>query len=57
MSDPIHSPYINFEVLNKYWDVGGIRIEDNILITETGYENLTDTPKSVEEMEAIINGA
>ena len=57
MRDPVHSPYINFEVLTKYWDVGGIRIEDNLLITETGYENLTDAVKSVDEMEKIINSA
>ncbi|MDO6720778.1 Xaa-Pro aminopeptidase [Psychrosphaera sp. 1_MG-2023] len=37
------------------WHGIGIRIEDNILITETGYENLTITaPKSVEEIEALM---
>ena len=40
--------YINKEVLNKYWDVGGVRIEDNVLIklkSQGGWENLTNTPK------------
>jgi Xaa-Pro dipeptidase len=32
-------------VLNQYWDVGGVRIEDDILVTEDGYENLTTAPK------------
>ncbi|MHA2501594.1 MAG: aminopeptidase P N-terminal domain-containing protein [Candidatus Kariarchaeaceae archaeon] len=33
----------------------GIRIEDDILVTENGYENLTSgVVKSIEEMEAII---
>ncbi|MGZ3699957.1 MAG: hypothetical protein ACXVCH_17830, partial [Bdellovibrionota bacterium] len=32
----------------------GIRIEDDILITETGNENLTiDAPKEREEIEAL----
>lgn len=32
-----------------------MRIEDNILITEDGYENLTTAVKDVGEMERIIN--
>ena len=28
---------------------------DDILITEDGYENLTTAPKTIEEMEDIIN--
>lgn len=32
------------------------RIEDNLVITETGYENLTDAPKDPEEVERIISG-
>jgi Xaa-Pro dipeptidase len=37
--------YIDEEVLEKYWEVGGVRIEDDILVLEGGYENLTDTPR------------
>ncbi|MCJ1310021.1 hypothetical protein MMC25_003682 [Agyrium rufum] len=43
--DPTHSKFINKDVLNKYWAVGGVRIEDDILITMNGHENLTTTPK------------
>lgn len=53
MDDTIHASFINSEVLNKYWDVGGVRIEDNILITSSGFENLTTTVKNVEEMEIV----
>ncbi|MEP6653730.1 MAG: aminopeptidase P N-terminal domain-containing protein [Myxococcales bacterium] len=35
----------------------GVRIEDDILVTATGYENLTQsTPKSVAELEALVTG-
>lgn len=36
--------------------MGGVRIEDNILVTDDGYENLTTAVKDVKEMERIING-
>jgi len=32
-----------------------LTITDNILITESGYENLTTAVKEVDEMEKIIN--
>ncbi|MES1208937.1 MAG: M24 family metallopeptidase, partial [Pseudomonadota bacterium] len=32
----------------------GVRIEDDILVTDTGYQNLTaDTPKTVAEIERL----
>ena len=37
-------------------DVGGVRLEDNFLVTETGYEILSDVPRTVEEVESCIRG-
>jgi len=54
LDNPHHAKYINKKELEKYWDVGGVRIEDDILVTEDGYENLTNAPKG-EEMLKIIN--
>ncbi|KAK4043974.1 metallopeptidase family M24-domain-containing protein [Parachaetomium inaequale] len=55
LNDPVHSKYINKEELDKYWDVGGVRIEDDILVTKDGYENLTWAPKG-DAMLRILKG-
>ncbi|KAI0527969.1 peptidase M24, structural domain-containing protein [Xylaria bambusicola] len=57
LKDPKHSKYIDEDVLNNYWDVGGVRIEDNIVITKDGYINLTTAVKDPDEMEKIILGS
>jgi Xaa-Pro aminopeptidase len=45
---------VNWERLEQFADVRGIRIEDDVLITESGTEVLTkDLPNTIEEIEAI----
>ncbi|KAF8253603.1 Creatinase/aminopeptidase [Wilcoxina mikolae CBS 423.85] len=58
LEHPVHSKYIDAEVLERYWDVGGVRIEDDILILAEGEgnENLTTAPKG-EEMLKVIQAA
>ncbi|KAI8981980.1 peptidase M24, structural domain-containing protein [Mycotypha africana] len=54
LNDPKTGKYINKEKLAQYKPVGGVRIEDNILITEEGYINLTPVPKEIDQVEAIM---
>ena len=49
--------YINFELAKEYIPVGGVRIEDDILVTANGYENLTTAPKGDEMLEIIRRGS
>jgi len=49
--------FINYDMVLDYKDFGGIRIEDDILVTEDGYKVLGSNPipKSVEEVEALAS--
>lgn len=45
------------ETVEERWRGIGVRIEDDILVTEGGWENLTaDIPKEVDEVEAACRG-
>jgi len=47
--------YINYEVVETYKDFGGIRIEDDVLVTADGYRVLgKPIPKTVAEIEALM---
>ena len=47
---------VNWERLAQFADVRGIRIEDDVLITDTGTEVLTqDLPTKIEKIEALVN--
>ncbi|KAF2719672.1 hypothetical protein K431DRAFT_313924 [Polychaeton citri CBS 116435] len=52
-----HAKFFNKEVLERYSDVGGVRIEDCILITKFGHENLTTAPKGAAALRIIREAA
>jgi Xaa-Pro dipeptidase len=52
---PHYAKYINASKLEDFYRVGGVRIEDDILVVANGFENLTAAPKG-SDMLAIING-
>ena len=45
---------LNQDVLAEWMSLGGVRIEDCLLITQDGSENLTSMAKSVQEIENLI---
>lgn len=51
-----NSAFVNFEKLKDYYTFGGIRIEDDILITETGCRILGSKrlPVTVDEIEEVM---
>ncbi|OWB81829.1 hypothetical protein B5S33_g448 [[Candida] boidinii] len=48
------SSHINWDVVEKYMYIGGVRIEDDILVTEDGYENLTGITSDPDEVAKIV---
>ncbi len=48
--------FLNYDKINTYRDFGGIRIEDNCLVTKDGHQVLGPRiPKTIEEVEAERN--
>ncbi|HAN00509.1 MAG TPA: Xaa-Pro aminopeptidase [Marinilabiliales bacterium] len=55
LHEKINHEFINFEKANQYRDFGGIRIEDDLLITETGCRLLGNRiPATVDEVEKTV---
>jgi Xaa-Pro dipeptidase len=56
LADPHRAQFINAEALARFRGFGGVRIEDNVIITATGCENLSHAPRTVEDIEAVFQG-
>ena len=52
----VQAPFLVNEALERFAGFGGVRLEDDVLITADGYENLTHCPRTVEEVEAVMAG-
>jgi len=49
--------YLNTDLIRTYFDFGGVRIEDQVLVTSTGYFNMnSDLPRTTEEIEKWMSG-
>ena len=56
LADPELSQFLVAERINEYRGFGGVRIEDDIIVTANGAENMSRVPRTVEEIEAWMAG-
>lgn len=48
--------YYNPDVIDKWKHLGGVRIEDCILVTKDGFEELSTMQKQIDDIEALCSG-
>ncbi|XP_033754940.1 xaa-Pro dipeptidase-like [Pecten maximus] len=54
LNNPEQARFLVREQIDQYRGFGGVRIEDDVTVTEDGMECLTCVPRTVEEIEAIM---
>jgi Xaa-Pro dipeptidase len=56
LADPATARLLVPEVLARFRSFGGVRIEDDVVVTATGALNLTRVPREVGEVEGVMAG-
>lgn len=54
LADPVKKAFLVKSEIDKYRGFGGVRIEDDVIIRASGNENLSDLPRTVEEIENFM---
>merc|ERR1711976_1011458 len=56
VKDPKLNKFLVMDKIDEFRGFGGVRIEDDILVTKDGCENMAIVPRTVEEIEAFMAG-
>lgn len=55
LEDKKISKFLNKSKVQEMFNFGGVRIEDNLVITDESHKNLTDVPKERDEIEQLMS--
>lgn len=55
-NDPDMQVFLVAEVINRFRNFGGVRIEDDVIITENGMVNVVNVPRTCDEIERWMAG-
>ncbi|EFJ17439.1 hypothetical protein SELMODRAFT_114689 [Selaginella moellendorffii] len=56
LEDPVLSRFLNREAIDKFRGFGGVRLEDDVIVTSDGCENLTNCPREISDVEDVMAG-
>jgi len=56
LSDKVQSSFLNESKIQSFMSFGGVRLEDDIVVTDIGCHNLTNCPRTVEDIESVMAG-
>ena len=56
LANPKQSKFLNADRFNEFRNFGGVRLEDGVLVTKDGCENLTNCPRALSEVLDVMKG-
>ena len=56
LANPAQSKYMDAERISEFRGSGGVRLEDNVFVTDEGCENITICPRAVSEVLDVMSG-
>jgi Xaa-Pro dipeptidase len=56
LAHPKTAKFLVPEAVARFRGFGGVRIEDDVVVTATGSENMTQVPRDVQDVEAVMAG-
>ena len=55
LSNPELAQHLCKEKIDEYRGVGGVRLEDNVIVKKDGVEMLSFLPRKIEELEKLMS--
>ena len=56
LEHPVQEKFLVEDQIDRFRGTGGVRLEDGIVVTVDGCENLTVCPQSIGKVEAVVAG-